>query len=239
MATLQEEVIAAHGGLQRWGQFSSVRAHLVNGGIVWGLKGQAGVIDDSWVRVDLHRQFAGHSPIGEPGTHSVFRGDYVAIEDEDGKVLEERSDPKESFSDHTLETPWDRLQLAYFAGEAMWTYLTAPFAFAMPGFRSEELAPWEERGENWRRLKVTYPEGLATHCREQVFYFGADGLLRRHDYTAEVIKAGPAAQYVSAYEEVDGIMIPTKRRVYASNPDGSFNAEPLLVSIDLDRIAFE
>jgi hypothetical protein len=32
--------------------------------------------------------------------------------------------------------------VAYFAGYAMWTYLTAPFSFTMPGFNTEELARW-------------------------------------------------------------------------------------------------
>jgi len=30
------------------------------------------------------------------------------------------------FAGHTVETPWTALQLAYFADEAMWTYLPSP-----------------------------------------------------------------------------------------------------------------
>ena len=239
MANLQGRVIAAHGGLPRWEQLSKVRAHLVQGGVLWALKGNEGAIDDVWVNVDLHTQFTSHAPIGGPARHSVFRGDYVAIENENGGIVEELKNPRDSFADHTFDTPWTTLQLAYFAGYAMWTYLTTPFAFALPGFRAEELTPWEEAGETWQRLKVTYPPAIATHNAEQIFYFGDDGLLRRHDYTAEVIKAGPAAHYTTDHWEVDGIMVPTKHRVYPSNPDGSVNAEPLLVAIDLDDIAFE
>jgi hypothetical protein len=96
----------------------------------------------------------------------------------------------------------------------MWTYLTTPFSFAIPGFRAEELNSWEEQGETWQRLKVTYPPAIATHNAEQIFYFGDDGLLRRHDYMPEVVKASSAAHYTSAYQEVNGIMVPTKHRVY-------------------------
>jgi hypothetical protein len=40
---------------------------------------------------------------------------------------------------------------------AMWTYLPTPFLFAMDGVATEELQPWRENGEMWRRLKVTFP----------------------------------------------------------------------------------
>lgn len=91
----------------------------------------------------------------------------------------------------------------------MWTYLTAPFSFTMPGFKTEELTPWEEDGQT-RRLKVTFPDDIATHSKEQTFYVGSDSLIKRHDYNAEVVAGGPAARYPSEYQEFDGIMIPTK-----------------------------
>jgi hypothetical protein len=55
--------------------------------------------------------------------------------------------PRESFAGHGLDTPWDRPQLAYFAGYAMWTYLTAPFLFVRDGVSTEELPAWNENGE--------------------------------------------------------------------------------------------
>jgi hypothetical protein len=62
-------------------------------------------------------------------------------------------------------------------------------------------------------LKVTFPDHVAAHSKEQTFYFDSDGLLKRHDYTAEVIGAVPAAHYSAEYQECNGIMVPTKRRV--------------------------
>lgn len=82
------------------------------------------------------------------------------------------------------------------------------------------------------------PGNIATHNRRQTYYFGEDGLLRRHDYEAEVIKGGPAAHYVSEYQEFDGIMVPTRRRVYPCNANGHPAREPLAVSIDLDQVSF-
>jgi len=37
----------------------------------------------------------------------------------------------------------------------------------------------QENGEQWRPLKVIVPDSIASHSREQVAYFGPDGLLRR------------------------------------------------------------
>src|SRR3546814_3099699 len=77
------------------------------------------------------------------------------------------------------EYPWDLLHLAYFCGYAGWNYLTTPFLFTYPGFETEEIEPWEEEGEIWRRLKVRFSPDIPTHCPEQIFHFDAKGLLRR------------------------------------------------------------
>jgi len=82
----------------------------------------------------------------------------------------------------------------------MWTYFNTPFLFALPGVHTEEIEPWQENGETWRRLKVTFPRDIATHSTEQTFYFDQKGLLKRHDYDVEISGASPGAHYVSASE---------------------------------------
>ena len=42
MASLLDEVVDAHGGLDRWNQLEQVHAHLIQGGVVWALKGHPG-----------------------------------------------------------------------------------------------------------------------------------------------------------------------------------------------------
>ena len=46
MIDLLKTAIEAHGGLERWNQLNSVSARLTQGGALWALKGQAGVLDD-------------------------------------------------------------------------------------------------------------------------------------------------------------------------------------------------
>jgi hypothetical protein len=140
MSDLLEAVIEAHGGLERWNQLETISARLVQGGALRARKGQDGVLDDVVVTASLHREQASHHPFGAAGRRSSFTPGRVAILNGDGSVIEALDRPRASFAGHTLETPWSTLQLAYFVGTAMWTYLTQPFTLAPPGFETTELA---------------------------------------------------------------------------------------------------
>lgn len=236
--SLANDVIDRYGGLDRWRQYDTVAARLQVGGALWSLKQQAGVIDDVTVRVHLREPRASHFPFGAPNLRSSFQPHRVAIEDDAGTVVSELLQPRASFEGHGLDTPWTPLQLAYFAGYAMWTYLNTPFLFAWKGVETEELEPWQEAGETWRRLRVTVPPDIASHGTTQTFYFDADGLLKRHDYDADILGGVSAAHYTSDHVEVSGILVPTKRWVLPRMPDGSTAPEPTIVSIALSDIVF-
>jgi hypothetical protein len=238
MTELLDTVIKAHGGLDRWNQLHTVTAHLAQGGVLWAMKGQPGVLDDVFITASLHEERVSECPFGAPGRRSAFTPERVAIETDNGTVLEALDQPRASFAGHTVETPWTILQLAYFVGEAMWTYLTQPFTFTLPGFQATELDPWQEAGEQWRRLRVTWPGYLATHSTEQRLYIGNDGLIRRHDYDVEIAGNSRGAHYISGYTQVAGIMIPARHRIFPRAEDGRALTEPLLVSIDVSQVAF-
>ena len=233
LATL---AIEAHGGLERWNCFTTLSAHLIQGGVFWAVKGKAGVLDDVTVTVDLRNEKVSHWPFGSPDRRSRFEPQRVAFENAAGKVLEELPQPRSSFQGHTFETQWSDLQLAYFVGCAMWTYLNTPFLLARTGVESKELEQWQEAGETWRRLQVHFPVDIATHSTEQTLYFDQKGLLRRHDYHVEISGGIGAVHYVSDIKEVSGIVFPTKHRIFGLQPDGHAAPEPLVVSIDVDHI---
>jgi hypothetical protein len=155
-----------------------------------------------------------HHPFGAADRRSAFTPERVAIETDSGTVVEELRQPRASFAGHAFETPITTLQLAYFVGTAMWTYLTQPFTLALPGFETTELDPWQENGETWRRLHVVWPSSLATHSTEQTLYFGEDGLIRRHDYDVEIMGGAGAAHYISDFTEVAGIMVPARHSMF-------------------------
>ena len=234
MNKLAQQAMDAHGGLERWNPFSTLSAHLVQGGALWAAKGKAGVLTDPTVTVDLRDEKASHWPFGSPDRRSRFEPQRVAIEDAKGKVLEELLQPRASFKGHLAH--WSDLQLPYFAGYAMWTYLNIPFLLARPGVESEEVEPWQEAGETWRRLNVRFPADIATHSTEQTLYLDQQGLLRRQDYNVEIDATAGAAHYVYDHKEFSGIIFPTKRRVFRRQPDERPAPEPLIISIELDRI---
>ena len=131
------------------------------------------------------------------------------------------------------------MHVAYFQGEALWTYLNTPFLYAQSGFVTEEISPIDVEGERWRRLKVTFPPQIKSHSREQISCFGVDGLLRRHDYTVDILGGATGLNYAYDYQNVDGLMFFTKRRVYAYEGDYVKVPTPVLVNIDVTHIALE
>jgi hypothetical protein len=157
------------------------------------MKGQGGVLDDVRIDVALHQEWVSHHPFGSSEIRSSFTPRRVELRDGDGTPVEALDDPRETFAEHSLDTPWTRLQLAYFVGTAMWTYLTQPFCLTLPGFRVEELSPWREENTDLRRLRVEWPSYLASHSTEQTLYFDQEGRLARHGYEVEIVAAAPAA----------------------------------------------
>jgi len=90
-----------------------------------------------------------------------------------------------------------------------------------PADRSRLSAPWHEDGQVWRALLVTYSDTIVAHQCRRTYYFDGTGLLQRLDYSVDILGAGPAMHYSSAYRESDGILVPTRRRVYVRSPEGS------------------
>lgn len=229
--------IAAHGGLDRWNAMKSVQVSASITGAIWHIKGKPDILKDVVINARTHTEYLTMDFPGQD-KRSVFTPKRIVMETQAGKVLQARDEPIASFEGQQRETPWDDIHVAYFGGEALWTYLTTPFLYTYPGFETEELTPWQENGEEWRRLKITFPENVASHTREQISHFGPDGLLRRHDYTVDILGGATGANYASEYRDVGGIIVPTRRRIYAYEGDHNKVPEPLLVAIDMGDVTF-
>jgi hypothetical protein len=235
MIDLAEHTIAAHGGLALWEQASEVRAQLSSGGLAFASKLQGNAVRDVQARVSTSSQRVVFEPYPRAGQRGVLEPDgSVRIETDAGELIEARENPRGAFADLRHKLWWDRLDILYFGTYAMWTYISTPFVFARDGYELAELDPWEERGERWRRLAVRFPDDVHTHCREQVFHIDANGLIRRHDYTAEPLSSrANAAHYCFDHQSFDGLVMPTRRRVYPRKRGGGRRAHPLLVWIDV------
>ena len=82
-------------------------------------------------------------------------------------------------------------------------------------------------------LEALFPASLPTHSPMQRYHIDADtGLLRQHDYTAEVIGSwAKAANVVEKHGEWEGVLYPSRRKVTPRKGDGTPRAFPLLVGI--------
>lgn len=236
MNDLLNLAINAQGGIDRWRNFYTVSAHLVVGGSLWKQKGHDGVIDEVDVKVNLLEQKTSHIP-GQ-GWHTVYTPDRIAIDTDEGDLVEEMYNPRASFEGHTWETVWSNLQLAYFTGYATWNYFNTPYQFLRQGFEITEIDPWEENNETWRRLKVKWPRDIHTHSQEQTLYIDREGFIKRLDYKVEIAGNVPCAHYLSNYKSVSGIQIATKRVVYPVDENNKAKFDAPVVSIDFSDIKF-
>jgi len=235
MKDLLESAIAAHGGIDRWSQVTAITVNASVTGALFHVKGKPDALKDVRFEADTKRQRLIMDYVGQD-KQSVFEPSRVVIQRRDGELIDARDEPEGSFGGHQLETPWDDIHLAYFTGEALWTYLNVPFLYSWPGFTTEEITPIEVDGETWRRLTVTFPEHVKSHTREQISCFGPDGLLRRHDFTIDILGGATGMLYATDSRNVDGIIIPTTRRGYAWQGDYQRIPEPLLVAIDMGEV---
>lgn len=235
MSNLLDIAIQAHGGLNRWSKVNAIKTSASLTGAIWAVKGRPDVLKDVVITAEtkqerLTMEFPGQDK------RTVFEPARIVIETANGRQLMSRDDPERSFDGQSYETPWDDIHVAYFSGEAMWTYLNVPFLYAQPGFQTEEISAIEVDGETWRRLRVTFPETVKSHTRVQISCFGPDGLLRRHDYTVDVLGGASGLNYAYDYRDVQGIIFPVTRRVYGYEGDFQPVKEPLLVGIDLTNV---
>jgi hypothetical protein len=235
MSNLLDLAVKAHGGLDRWNKVKAIKVAASITGAIWYVKGKPDFLKDVVLTAETRRE---HLTVDFPGQNkrAVFEPNRIVIETIDGTLIDARNDPEKSFEGQQRETPWDDIHVTYFVGEALWTYLNTPFLYTHEGFVTEEVPSTEIEGETWRRLKVTFPDSVKSHTKTQISCFGPDGLLRRHDYTVDILGGATGLNYASDYRDVDGIIVPTKRRIYAYEGDYQLVKEPLLVAIDMGEI---
>ena len=235
MNDLLKIALEAHGGLDRWNKVKSIKIEASITGAIWYVKSKPDYLKNIVMTADAMTERVVTEFPGQD-KRSIFEPDRIVMEKIDGTLIETRDDPEKSFDGQQRETPWDDIHAAFFSSEALWTYLTIPFLYTYEGFKTEEIASIRVENETWRRLKVAFPDYVNSHTREQISCFGPDGLLRRHDYTVDILGGATGLNYASDYRDVDGIIVPAKRRVYAWEGDYQIVKEPLLVAIDMGEI---
>jgi len=208
---LLASAVDAHGGAERWAAVAELRFRLRVRGNILAFRGRSPRWRTLDVVLDTTRVHARLSPFPRVGAVGVLDGKTVRIEDESGRILSERTDAERQSRRAFF---WDDLDELYFFAYSFWNYATTPFLLAWPGVETHELAPLASSVGPLRRLHARFPPTIPTHCPQQTFVFGPDGLLRRLDYTADVFGAlARGAHLCERHQTFDGIVIPTYRRV--------------------------
>ena len=235
---LLAEAIDAHGGFDRWRASRELVVDVSAGGLAVAAKLQRNGLRDLEARLSTDRQRVVFTPYPRRGQRGVFERGAVRIEADDGTLIRERSQPRDDLHSPRRLIWWDQLDLLYFGASSLWTYLATPFIFAGTGFEVSAQDPWVEDGQTWRRLLVSFPAEIYTHQSQQVFYIGEDGLIRRHDYTAEEFGGwARSAHYWLDHHAFDGMVMPRTRRVVPRRSDGRSLSGPLLVWITVRDVS--
>jgi len=164
---LLDQAVKAHGGLDRWNKVKAIKVVASITGAIWFVKGKGDFLKNVILTAETRDE---RLTVDFPGQNkrAVFEPHRIVIETLDGTLIEARDNPEKSFEGQQRETPWDDIQVIYFVGEALWTYLNTPFLYTHEGFITEEIPSVQVAGETWRRLKVTFPDNVKSHTREQI-----------------------------------------------------------------------
>jgi hypothetical protein len=216
--------LEAYGGELFWRQARSIRAIVSTTGLAFVLKGQR-PFRRIGVECGVREPFTRLTPMDAAGNSGVLRRGDVFLENSTGSVIAHRQNARSFFPYGRRLFWWDSLDQTYFAGYALWNYLV------FPALLLRQDIDWEETGAN--RLLARFPEHIPTHSPVQEFLFDpVSGLLRQHNYTAEVMGGwAKAANTVIAHGTWNGIPYPAHRRVTPRKKDGSPAGGPVLIDL--------
>jgi hypothetical protein len=231
------EAVEAHGGINFWNGIEALDAVISARGFLFMAKRRP-VLQRVRMRAAAHEPRFTMFDFPKPGQRADLIGnDEVRILDGEGKIVARRENPRAAFRGLRRQFAWDDLDFAYFGGYATWNYLTTPFMLLREGVIIKALESLPGTLARLTRVQATFPDEFPTHSRRQVFYFDEGRLLRRLDYTAEVVGGwARAAHLCDEYRQFGGLKVATRRRVlplpFGNNPLPG----PLLVELDLHDV---
>lgn len=236
MTALLDEVLAAHGGLERWRTFDRVTVTGAVVGELWPRRGLEGLLADAHITLETKRQASTYRDYGEPGRTGHFTPERVWITDASGTVIDERASPAEHFGQQDMKAPWDLLDALFANGYGTWTEVMLPFMLTWPGTNVRELGPVDDARGHWRILTAEFPPDLLTHKNTRL-WIGDDGRVARVEFTPSVGGVMPSAVFWSEYDTFDGIVMP-RRRAMVPIKDNEPQAEPVMLDEHGLRFSF-
>lgn len=211
-----ERAIRRHGGWSAWQGATGISLALTSlSGLLLTAKGAGKTFPvpsraEIWPRegVAVLHDF----PSG--GARGLFSSGHLQLLDDGGQVREEATNHRASFAGWRRYRRWTPLDALYFFGYALTHYHTLPFTLvdAVP----LRLRTGRVGGLRLRGVEARIPPLVHTHSSVQTFYFAEDGLLRRHDYVAEVVGTwARGAHFWDDFVLAGGLPVARRRHVRA------------------------
>ncbi len=220
---LINRICDAHGGLDRWKLVESIELQLDIFGPVLITRFKSPWLSNIVANIFTDKPYVSFHNFPEEGHTGIFDGYDVYIYNANDKIYTERNYQN---SDELKTKPrlhWDHLDMIYFLGYALWNYSCSPYIFNNKGFechQGEDI--FEKDGSLLSTLHVRYPGHIPAHSRNQVFYFDQQGLLKRNDYSTDIISPiAISSHYCRDYKNIEGLEFATHRTVFPRLWNGS------------------
>jgi hypothetical protein len=233
--SLLARAIERHGSWAAWRAFGGLSLRLKSlSGMLPRWKG----LGDTWqapTRAEIwpRRGLVVMHDYPVPGRRGVFSAGQVQLL-EGETILEARADGRASFRGARKRRRWAPIDALYFFGYALAHYHALPFSLAAA--RPLGLRRARSAGRVLTGVAVELPPSLHTHSRRQTFFFDDEGLLRRHDYVADIV--GWWARGAHRWEDfVDVAGVPVARRRHVVARLGRVELPFVALHADLDDAA--
>ncbi len=200
---------SSHGGLDAWSKVRSLEGRFSRlGGPIPIFKGIGATFEmPTAFSVHPHERKTVFHDYPRLGRTTVFDGTTAPVRmlvfTQDGERAE-LTDYRRRFRGIGKWRRWNSTDAAYFFGYALLTYFSVPFL----------LKDCEVLRARKDAVTVRLPLMFESHCEVQTFWFDSNGLIVRHDYSAEILgKVFSGAHYSSDFAEVQGLKLARARRV--------------------------
>jgi hypothetical protein len=214
---LLEAAIRRHGGWDAWRALRTltVEPKVLSGMLPWlkGLGKTFGLPRRAEIRP--HDEMAIFVDYPTRGARGTFERGRLSLADDRGTVVAFAADGRLTFRGwRERQRRWSPADALYFFGYALTHYHALPFTLG----RGRPVGTCRVRyeGRTLTGIEVALPPELHTHSPRQTFYFEEDGLLRRHDYVADIVGGwAQGAHYWRDFVTVAGLEMARVRHVVA------------------------
>ena len=230
-----DRALAAHGGEERWKRVQRLDLRWTFRGMMFKLRMREKQLRHVGAQIDVRSPLVMLQGYPEAGATSTFRPDRVEIA-RTGRPIVVVDAPRARFRSPRTLVWWTEHEMLYFAGYVLWNYAQLPFLLLQPGLTFTDAGTTQRNGETWDKVTVRFPDGFATHSPVQTFYFGPDGLLRRHDYWVGIMgRIARGARLIHAYQDVDGLRLASRIQMKLGAFGETSVPWPSLGFVDLDE----